>query len=209
MVRAPEDWRGILRRAEPLVRRHDRRALDLLMPALRWRDDTARGKAVTLLARFGPEAVPRLFAMLQGAKTAVERRGAADALGLILDSRAVPRLIRALEDPAVTVRRAAILALLRLEAMDAVPHVIRRLRDASGGVRVLAAGALGRFGDSRAVPTLVDALRDPRWDVRVATATALGEIGDLRAADALERATSDPHKAVARAAAAALRSLRK
>ncbi len=209
MVRAPEDWRKTLRRAEALVRRRDRRAFDLLIPALRWRYDTARGKAVALLARIGPEAVPRLFERVDRAHTAVERRSAMDALGLIGDSRAVPRLIRGLEDPAMSVRRSAMVALLRLEAMIAVPRVIRRLHDESGGVRVLAATVLGRFEDPRAVPALVQSLRDPQWYVRQAAATALGEIGDLRAAPALEKAVHDSRKAVARAAAAALRSLRK
>ena len=209
MVRAPEDWRAILRRAEVLVRRRDRRALDLLLPALRWRYDTARGKAVRLLARIGPIAVSRLLQIRDHAKTAVERRAAIDALGLIGDSRAVPRILRSLEDPAMSVRRSAMVALLRLEAMDAVPRIVRRLRDESGGVRVLAATVLGRFGDPRAVPALIASLRDPQWYVRQAAATALGEIGDLRAVGPLEKAARDPRKAVARAAAAALRAMRR
>ncbi|HYR82352.1 MAG TPA: hypothetical protein VEN80_08650 [Thermoplasmata archaeon] len=49
MVRAPADWRRILRRAESLVRKRDRRALDLLLPALRWRYLKARNRAVVLL----------------------------------------------------------------------------------------------------------------------------------------------------------------
>ncbi|HKZ98480.1 MAG TPA: HEAT repeat domain-containing protein [Thermoplasmata archaeon] len=208
MVRAPESWRRILREATVLVARRDRRALDLLLPALRWRDQTARDKAVALLVRLGPVTVPALLKVLTGAKTATERRGAADALGRIGDSRAVPPLVRALEDPGMSVRRAAMVALLRLEAMDAVPRIILRLRDPSGGVRVLAALVLGKFQDPRAVPALIEALGDPRWYVRQSAATALGEIGDLRAVGPLERATRDPRKAVARAAAAALRSMR-
>src|SRR2546426_3959802 len=57
MVRAPADWRTVLRRAEILVRRRDTRSLELLLPALRWRDVTARNRAVVLLARLGPMAV--------------------------------------------------------------------------------------------------------------------------------------------------------
>src|SRR5437870_9330781 len=52
MVRAPADWRSVLRRAEILVRRHDIRSLELLLPALHWRDVTARNRAVVLLARW-------------------------------------------------------------------------------------------------------------------------------------------------------------
>jgi len=209
MVRAPADWRSVLRRAEVLVRRHDMRSLELLFPALRWRDPMARHRAVALLVRMGPLAVPPLLARLEGAETAAERWAAADALGRIGDSRAVARLLRALEDPAMTVRRASIVALLRLEAMNAVPRIARRLEeDQSGGVRVIAAGVLGKFEDPRAVPALVRALGDVQWYVRQAAATALGQIGDRRAIAALEKATRDPRKSVARAAAAALRALR-
>ena len=209
MVRAPADWRSVLRRAEVLVRRHDMRSLELLFPALRWRDPMARHRAVALLVRMGPLAVPPLLARLEGAETAAERWAAADALGRIGDSRAVARLLRALEDPAMTVRRASIVALLRLEAMNAVPRIARRLEeDQSGGVRMIAAGVLGKFEDPRAVPALVRALGDVQWYVRQAAATALGQIGDRRAIAALEKATRDPRKSVARAAAAALRALR-
>ena len=209
MVRAPADWRTVLRRAEILVRRRDTRSLELLLPALRWRDVTARNRAVVLLARLGPMAVPALFARLDDAATAAERGGAADALGRIGDSRAVTRLIRALADPAMTVRRASVIGLLRLEAMNAVPRIARLLEeDESGGVRVIAAGVLGKFEDPRAVPALVRALGDVQWYVRQASATALGQIGDRRAMVPLEKATRDPRKSVARAAAAALRALR-
>src|SRR3989449_6731530 len=202
MVRAPADWRSVLRRAEVLVRRHDMRSLELLFPALRWRDPMARNRAVALLVRMGPLAVPPLLARLEGAETAAERRAAADALGRIGDSRAVARLLRALEDPAMTVRRASIVALLRLEAMNAVPIIARMLEDESGGVRVIAARVLGKFEDPRAVSALVRALGDVQWYVRQTAATALGQIGDRRAIAALEKATRDPQKSVARAAAA-------
>src|SRR5438445_1399225 len=202
MVRAPADWRSVLRRAEVLVRRRDMGSLELLLPALRGRYLPARNRAVVLLARLGPIAVPPLCQTLESSRTATERSGAADALGRIGDSRAVSRLIRALADPAMTVRRAAMIALLRLEAMDAVPKIARLLEDESGGVRLTAAGVLGNFEDPRAVPALVRALDDPQWYVRQASATALGAIGDRRAARALEKATPDPRKAVARAAAA-------
>src|SRR2546426_4905108 len=196
MVRAPADWRRILRRAESLVRKRDRRALDLLLPALRWRYLRARIRAVVLLGRLGPIAVQALLATLDDARTAAERGGAADALGRIGDSRAVTHLLRALEDPAITVRRTSMVALLRLEAMNAVPRIVRLLEeDQSGGVRVIAAGVLGKFEDPRAVPALVRALANAQWYVRQASATPPGQIGDQRAIAALETATRDPRTA--------------
>src|SRR5437899_5527720 len=209
MVRAPADWRSVLRRAEVLVRRRDMRSLDLLLPALGWRYLKARNRAVVLLGRLGPIALQAILPALDDARAAAERGGAADALGRIGDSRAVSRLLRALEDPAMTVRRTSMVALLRLEAMNAVPRIARLLEeDESGGVRVIAAGVLGKFEEPRAVPALVRALADAQWYVRQASATALGQIGDQRAIAALEKATRDPRKSVARAAAAALRALR-
>src|SRR3989442_2289919 len=152
MVRAPADWRSVLRRAEVLVRRRDMRSLELLLPALRWRYLTARNRAVVLLARLGPIAVPPLLQTLESSRTATERSGAADALGRIGDSRAVSRLIRALVDPAMTARRAAIIALLRLEAIDALPKKSRLLDDQAGGGRFHSARVLGEFEDPRTRP---------------------------------------------------------
>src|SRR3989442_8124668 len=139
MVRAPADWRSILRRAEVLVRRRDIRSLELLLPALRWRQVTARNRALGLFARLGPIAVPPLLVALDTAKTATERSGAVDALGRIGDSRVVSRLVHALEDPAMTVRRASIVALLRLEGGGARPQNARRPGGGAGGGRVIAA----------------------------------------------------------------------
>src|SRR2546426_2800331 len=136
MVRAPADWRSVLRRAEVLVRRNDMRSFELLFPTLRGRDPMARNRAVALLVRMGPLAVPPLLARLEDAETAAERRAAADALGRIGDSRAVARLLRALEDPAMKVRRASIVALLRLEAVEARPGNARPFGDEAGGGRV-------------------------------------------------------------------------
>src|SRR3989442_5677077 len=96
-------------------------SLDLLFPALGGRYRTPGNRAVVLLARLAQIAVPPLLQTLESSRTATERSGAADALGRIGDSRAVSRLIRALADPAMTVRRAAMIALLRPDAMDRWP----------------------------------------------------------------------------------------
>src|SRR5256886_17205473 len=121
MVRAPADWRRILRRAESLVRKRDRRALELLLPALRWRDLKARNRAVVLLGRLGPIAFQALLTVLDDARTAAEGGGAADAPGRIGGSRAVTRLLRALEDPAMTVRRASLVPLPRAAGANPGP----------------------------------------------------------------------------------------
>src|SRR2546422_960001 len=126
MVRAPADWRSVLRRAEVLVRRHDMRSLELLFPALRWRDPMARNRAVALLVRMGPLAVPPLLARLEGAETAAERwlsdqqwyvlQAYATALVQIGDRRAIAALEKATRDPRKSVARAAAAALRALRA---------------------------------------------------------------------------------------------
>src|SRR2546428_133539 len=116
MVRAPADWRSVLRRAEVLVRRRDVRSLDLLLPALRWRYLKARNRAVGLLGRLGPIAVQALLTALDDARTAAERGGAADALGRIGDQRAIAALEKATRDPRKSVARAAAAALRALRA---------------------------------------------------------------------------------------------
>src|SRR5438445_488846 len=50
-------------------------SLELLLPALRWRYLTARNRAVVLLARLGPIAVPPLLQTLESSRTATERAG--------------------------------------------------------------------------------------------------------------------------------------
>jgi len=204
MVRAPASWRATIRRARALVSRRDPEGLNLLFAALRWRYDTARNQAVEALAALGPWPVPRLLRTLETATTAVERRSAADALGLMGNRRAIPRLLQRLEDPNMSVRRSATRALLRVRARSSIPPIIRLLRDPSGGVRVLVAGVLGRFGDRSAVPALVRALQDSKWYVRQVTAEALGELRDFRARMPLVQALRDSRPAVVRAARAAL-----
>jgi len=208
MPRAPADWRGIVRRNRELAQNQGPRALDELLAAFRWRYDTARNAAVEAVASLGPWTVPRLIRVLREAGTAVERRAAADALGLVRDQRAVPHLMRALKDPNMVVRRAAMVSLWRLGARTAVPSIARLLKDESGGVRVLAAEVLGEFRARSSAPSLIRALRDPKWYVRQVAARALGKVGDPRAVPPLVRAARDRRKAVAQAAQEALLALR-
>ena len=209
MPRAPRDWRRTIRRAKALARAGDPRALDLLLPALRWRYDTARNEAVATLAALGSLAQPRVLAVLRSAGTAVERRAAADALAAMRSTRAVPDLVRALRDPNMVVRRAAVRALAVMQVRDAVLRIAQLLQDESGGVRVLAAHALGALRDPAAVPGLIRALQDPKWYVRQAAAESLGELANPQAASALRRLSRDRRPAVARAARAALVACRR
>ncbi|MBI3466034.1 MAG: HEAT repeat domain-containing protein, partial [Planctomycetes bacterium] len=95
---------------------------------------------------------------------------------------AIPHLIRALEDDAPELRRAAAKALAQAGpvAGAAVPSLVRALRDEAGIVRAYAATALGKMGRAAAstVPALLECLiGDESEYIRADAATALGEIG--------------------------------
>jgi len=161
------------------------------------------------------------------------RRGAAEALGRIGDSRAVEPLIAALKDEDFLVRGAAAQALgeigdlraveplaaalkdeehTRSCAADAlwrlgtpaVEPLIAALKDEDFLVRRWAAVTLGHIGSRRAVEPLAATLKDSYPGPRGAAAEALGEIGDLRAVGPLSAALKDDDWNLRRAAAEAL-----
>jgi HEAT repeat protein len=124
-----------------------------------WRDDfrsfcagePVNGLSVMArLARMGPGAVDTLLIALKDSDFFV-RGGAAYALGMIRDPRAVAPLVGALKN--------------RREPSE------RRLSPS------VAAISLGMIGDGRAVPHLMDALQDKNYGNRGSAAFALGLMG--------------------------------
>lgn len=121
--------------------------------AYRGIDPRVRRLSIHALASIGAPAVERLIDSLKvGLGVGA---GAADALGMVGDPRAVEPLIAALADE---------------ERSD---------------TRRSAATALGRFGDPRATLALFAALSDEDEDVGWAAADALGEIGDREVVEPL------------------------
>jgi HEAT repeat protein len=90
-------------------------------PALRDRladpDRFVRGRAVSALARLGGPCQPLVLDALADPDPRV-RQGAAEVLGLLGDPVATDWLLRALRDPAESVRRAAAVALLRINPAE-------------------------------------------------------------------------------------------
>ncbi|MEN6517395.1 MAG: HEAT repeat domain-containing protein [Methanospirillum sp.] len=90
-------------------------------PALRARladsDRFVRGRAVSALARLGAPCLPLMFDALADPDPRV-RQGAAEVLGLLGDPAGVDGLLQALRDPTESVRRAAAVALLRINPAD-------------------------------------------------------------------------------------------
>ena len=137
----------------------------------------------------------------------LDREKAADFLGEIGDPKAVPPLIGALGDPAISWIAAASLGKLR--DARAVQPLIATLGSEEKWLRKNAATALGQIGDTSAVKPLINLLSDRNHDVRQAAAEALGMIGANEAVGALERLATDPDEHVRQAAAASLGQIRR
>ncbi len=123
------------------------------------------------------------------------RARAAHALGDVVDpaqrARAVPALVRALDDPRPETRAEAAISLGELDMESAVEPLVARLKDPVPLVRQSSAIALGRLGFRSAFEPLVDTLRNGQPDVRFQAATSLAEIDMERAFEPLIAALPD------------------
>jgi HEAT repeat protein len=135
----------------------------------------------------------------------------ARALVAIGDTRAVPALVKALqqhEDDFVRAEAAEILGeIAGAQAVEVLARALQEDRGVGGVVRAAAAGALGNIGDPRAVPALSAALAgNDKFEVLCNVAEALGKIGGAQAIEPLARVLNDIHteSTVRQAAAKAL-----
>ena len=132
----------------------------------------------------------------------LDREKAADYLGEIGDTRAVPALIEALGDPSISWIAAESLG--KLGDPRAVQPLIAALGSDERWLRRNAATALGLIGDPAAAGPLASLLADTRRDVRVAAASALGTIGAPESIGALEILSKDPDEKLRQAALRAI-----
>lgn len=119
------------------------------------------------------------------------REYAAEALGILKDTKAVDPLIKSLNDKDEEVRWKAAWALGNIGDKRAVQPLINSLSDERWYVRRYAASSLGKLKDNRSVMDLINALNDDEWQVRRYAAEALGEIGDERAIKPLVNLLND------------------
>ena len=148
----PDDPRGL------------RLAWDKLAPdeLARLLDDprfAVRDRAVHLLAKHGPTALPALKAALAPQMTVRTRRNAVWALARIERPEARALVRSALDDPDESVRLAAAHTAGLNRDPAARPQLLARLADDTPAVRRNAATALGRLRHPEAVPALLAALR--------------------------------------------------
>ena len=152
-----------------------------------------------------------LFGFLDGH---INKRIAADKLGDIGDSRAIPHLVYALEASSVLggyedVRFSAVRALEKLgryNALEVIPHLMKRYGTASDGeLRLVILKALYTIGDPKAVSTLAKALNNDRdQENRICAAKMLGKMRNSKAVLPLIEALKDTDLRVREAAAFAI-----
>lgn len=137
------------------------------------------------LDRLGAKATPELLETLEHSPLAPRRVFAIEQLSKLRDARAVPLLIRSLEDPDPSVQRLAASALGELQAHAAIDPLIACLESGDSSLRTCAAVALGKIGDPRAVEALVPLVRDGDVTVRAFTVEALVQLGAPSAVEPL------------------------
>ena len=173
------------------------KAIAALVKGLGDFDAQVRDAAETGLQSSGPAAVgPLTAALTQG--EAINRAGAAEALGGIGTPAAVSALTAALQSPATpdTVRESAVVGLGRSGDPAVIPTLVRALGDRDGIVAVSAEnGLLTPALAKPAIPQLVAALSQPT-PVPFNAGETLGHMGALAESDAVPLLTrsvaSDP-----------------
>jgi len=105
-------------------------------------------------------------------------------------------LVRMMDDPDVSVRACAALALGELCAAEGVEALAAHLADESAHVALLCAEALARIG-AAAVPALLRVLQEGHLPERIYAAKALVPIGSSQAIPALIQALDDENAVVA------------
>lgn len=143
------DQQGTLASDQPSV------IVSAIGPGLSAEDDAVRMVAAEVLGQIGVASVPLLLAALQDPYYQV-RITAADALGHIMDQRALSPLVHLLTgDEEEEVRSRAAHALGELRNLAATEALIRALHDRYAVVRGAAARALGMAGGRQVVGPLV------------------------------------------------------
>ncbi len=168
-------------------------------------DAAIRVAAVEALRVVGMPAEKTLIRALKDEHKSV-RSAAAESLGSLKSTAAVPYLIRLLRtDPVKDVRRAAAESLGLIEDAYAIPALVRGFRDRDPLVRSAAAAALGRMG-SAARDQVIAAIRDSNALVRSSAFLALGDMRDSELLPSVVTGFTDPHPDVRNSAAMALKA---
>jgi HEAT repeat protein len=181
-----------------------REALEQTNKRLRLRAVRALGElknaaAIKPLRRVMRESDPDIVVTTQEALSKIglaawARYGAVIALGNVGHPKAVPTLVRALQDDSEYVRREAARALAKVPDPTAILPLIEALEnDEDPVLRREAAVALRSLGEQSPVVahSFRQALADASWEVRAEAARALGRIDDAASVEPLLEALAD------------------
>jgi len=139
-----------------------------------------------------------MLALLSSVIT-LERMQAARAFCELEDQRAIPHLIKLLQDECPLVRVSAAYALGRNKSDLAVAPLIEQLnQDWNGYVRKGIVWALGTCHATLGLNPLISALKYDITAVRLWAASALGQLGDIQAIESLTDALSQDSVAAVR-----------
>ena len=134
------------------------------------------------------------------------REMAADELGELRDPRAVPCLIKALNDYNCNVRNHAARALAKLKDPRIIPNLLKQYgKEKEETAKCGIIYALGEKGDYSVVPVLIESLKNGSNGVRFNAVNSLGSIGDSKAVPYLLKALKDSHIPVRMSASEALK----
>ena len=132
-----------------------------------------------------------------------EGQDAAITLADIGDS-VTPRLLQALNDPSVTVRKSAVLVIFHQENLSesVIPTLIKLVQDPDPSLRSLAVGTIVRIlsrkglTDAQVIPALRTALKDPIQDIRIQAAMILASKKEKDAFPVLKEHVFDASPAI-------------
>lgn len=155
----------------------------------------------TVIVRMMRWQQPRLLRLLDDPDPKV-RKEAARKLRIIGDSRAVPRLLRLLEEEeASEVRQYAVWVLSGIADHQADSAILKTAQETADlQVKKMALWAIGEMQILQGLPLLVEHASHPDASVRQMAINGLGMLGSKYAIDAILCALSDPHSAVRRTA---------
>ena len=192
-----ENGDRILAGAALLIYVADEQAVDLerLVAQLQEGSTDEREIAANLLGQFGTTAVVGL--LIRSLKDDPESRvkaAAAEALGLLGDSRAGKILLAFFDTPDSTLRNPVVRATIRIADDRMVDGLSKYLKHENRKTRSLAAFALGQIHNPRATKYLVKAISDDAFTVRETVVKALGDLGDSSAMAALMQAANEPDR---------------
>lgn len=190
--------------AESLGKIGDPRAVDSILPLMHDPAAMVREASILAMGRLKPPATEGVVVLLtQALEDPVEsvRQAAVVAIGEIEPgSRLLQPVIGLLRSPDVTVRRAAVQALLQVDSSQSVPALVAAGRDSDPEVRQGIVAVVGEWGGPAASSWLRERLvEDSSPGVRAEAAYRLGTLSDPDTRAALKMTTAkDPDSGVRR-----------